>query len=276
MSTAAIMQPNQAYPSVADCLNTFLNPSIVNHANHSETKVRPKSRSSILPRVSSAQSDRAMFNHPVRLVIADDHPVVLCGLISLLGSKPPFTIVASCSSGTECISTLRKLQPDVALLDMSMPDVNGLQILDIVKAEELPTRIVFYSASMADRDLTAAAARGVHGILFKDCSPDALLHGLREVANGGRCLPIPLIDDALEREAQREDRSAAFSSLTDREYKAVLLVSAALSNKQIAHQLRVCEGTVKLHLHNVYGKLEVANRTALAALCIAGAWRNGL
>src|SRR5262249_32988317 len=104
--------------------------------------------------------------------------------------------------------------------------------------------------------------RGVHGILFKDCSPDALLHGLREVANGRKCLPIPLIDDALQREAQRQDRSAAFSSLTDREYELASLVSEGLSNKQIAHHLLVCEGTVKLHLHNVYGKVTVANRTA--------------
>src|SRR5262245_15864310 len=147
------------------------------------------SRSCSPPNGSSSQSDLVKFAHSERLVIADDHPVVLLGLIGLLGSKSPFTIVAGCSSGTECISTLRKLRPDIALLDVSMPDVNGLQILDIVKAEELPTRVVLYSASMADRDLAAAVVRGVHGILFKDCSPDDLLHGLREVASGRKWLP---------------------------------------------------------------------------------------
>jgi len=207
-----------------------------------------------------------MLDHPVRLVIADDHPIVLRGLVSLLGSNTPFTIVADCQSGTECIDVLRRLRPDIALLDASMPGVNGLQVLDIVKAENLPTRIVLYSASMGDRDLTAASARGAHGILFKDCSPETLLHGLCEVAEGRKYLPIRLIDNALQREAQREDRSVALSSLTDREYEVALLVSAGLTNKQIADHLSVCEGTVKLHLHKVYGKAAVANRTALAAL----------
>src|SRR5436305_12476638 len=84
-----------------------------------------------------SRTGAAMSKTPVRLVIADKHPVVLQGLISLLGSERTFTIVASCSNGTECVGIIRKLRPDVALLDMSMPGLNGLEILDIVRAEDL-------------------------------------------------------------------------------------------------------------------------------------------
>ena len=225
--------------------------------------MHPVSQSSI---VLTDSSSTTTSNTPVSLLIADDHPVVLLGLISLLGSKQPFTIVASCSNGTESISIIRKLRPHVALLDTSMPGPESFEILDIVRAEDLPTRIVLFSASITDRDVAAAAARGVHGVLFKDCSPDTLLRGLREVASGRKWLPVMLMNGVFQRETRQEDRSAAFGTLTDREYEAMLLVSTGLTNKQIARRLNICEGTVKLHLHNVYGKLAVSNRTALAAL----------
>jgi DNA-binding NarL/FixJ family response regulator len=210
-----------------------------------------------------------MFRTPVRLVIADDQPVVLHGLISLVGSDRSFTIVASCSNGTESISIIRTLRPDVALLDMSMPGLNGLEILAIVRAEDLPTRIVFLTASIQDHGVTAAAVRGVHGIVFKDCSPDALLHGLREVASGRKWLPTALIDGAVLSETEGEDRSAAFGALTDREREVMRLAAQGLSNKQIARHLNVCDGTIKVHLQNVYRKVAVRNRTALAALAIS-------
>jgi DNA-binding NarL/FixJ family response regulator len=219
--------------------------------------------------LAEAQRGTAMCRTPVRLVIADDQPVVLHGLISVVGSDRSFTIVASCSNGTESISIIRTLRPDVALLDMSMPGLNGLEILAIVRAEDLPTRIVFLTESIQDHDLTSAAVRGVHGIVFKDCSPDALLHGLREVASGRKWLPTALIDGAVQSETEGEDRFAAFGALTDREREVMRLAAEGLSNKQIARHLNVCDGTIKVHLQNVYRKVAVRNRTALAALAIS-------
>src|SRR5262249_10425548 len=160
---------------------------------------------------AKVQGSAVMFRTPVRLVIADDQPVVLHGLISLVGSDQSFTIVASSSNGTESIYIIRTLRPDVALLDMSMPGLNRPEIFAIVRAANLPTRIVFLTESIQDHDLTSAAVRGVHGVVFKDCSPDALLHGLRAVASGRKWLPTALIDDAV----QSEDRSVAFDALTD-------------------------------------------------------------
>ena len=207
-----------------------------------------------------------MFRAPVRLVIADDQPVVLHGLIGLVGSDASFTIVASCSNGTESINIIRRLRPDVALLDMSMPDLNGFEILAIVRAEDLPTRIVFLTETLQGHHLTSVAVRGLHGIVFKDCSTDALLHGLRAVASGQEWLPTALIDDGVKSEAEREDRSSAFGALTHREREVMRLAAEGLSNKQIARYLNVCDGTIKVHLQNVYRKIAVRNRTALAAL----------
>ena len=214
---------------------------------------------------SSGQFDTAALSSPVRLVISSHHPVMLEGLTCVLGSERLFTIVATCSSGIGCISMLRKLRPDVALIDISMPGLNGIEILDIVRAEDLPTRIVFLTASITDRDLTAAATRGAHGILFKNYSPGALLDGLREVASGRKCLPITLINGAGQCETEQKNGFLGFSALTGREREVMLLAAVGLPNKQIARHLNLGEGTVKVHLHNVYSKLGVRTRTSLAA-----------
>jgi DNA-binding NarL/FixJ family response regulator len=155
-----------------------------------------------------------------------------------------------------------------------MPGLDGLEILAIVRAEHLPTRIVLLTESIQDHDLTSAAVCGVHGIVFKDCSRDALLHVLRAVASGREWLPTALIDRAVQSETEREDRSATFDALTDREREVMRLAAEGLSNKQIARHLNVCDGTIKVHLQNVYRKVAVRNRTALAALALS--YRGGL
>jgi DNA-binding NarL/FixJ family response regulator len=190
---------------------------------------------------------------------------MLRGLHCLLDSQFPFTIVASCSTGADCINILREIQPDIALVDISLPGLKGLEILNTVRAEELSSRIVYLAASITDCELTEAAIRGAHGVLFKDYSSDALLHGLREVAGGRKCLPATLIDGAVQRETEQKNRFLGFRALTGREREVMLFAAAGLPNKQIARHLNLCEGTVKLHLHKVYCKMGVRNRSSLAA-----------
>jgi DNA-binding NarL/FixJ family response regulator len=120
-------------------------------------------------------------------------------------------------------------------------------------------------ASITDRDLTAAAIRGAHGVLFKDYSLTALLHGIREVASGRKCLPTTLIDDGVQSETEQKKRFLGFRALTGREREVMLFAAAGLPNKQIAHHLHLREGTVKSHLHNVYCKTGISNRTSLVA-----------
>jgi len=200
------------------------------------------------------------------VLVADCHPVVLQGLKSILRAKSGFRVVACCSDGTSCIEAIRSLVPDIAILDVSMPGLTGLEILAIAKAENLPTRLVFFIASVEDRKLTVSAA-GAYAVIMKDAAPEILVKSLRQVADGQRLLPLPSSDQVL-----REQRAASentLTMLTDREHQIMRLVSEGLSNKEIGRRLRISEGTIKVHLHHIYQKLEISNRTTLAALAIS-------
>jgi len=203
------------------------------------------------------------------LVIADGHPIVLRGLLNLLGSAGDFNVVATCSSGTECIRAIRQLRPQLALVDMAMPGLDGVEILGLVTSEQLPTRIVLLCASAEEYDLRHAAVRGAQGILFKNSTPDLLRQGLREVAFGRKWLPHTFVSGALGPQREQQNHAAAVPNLTDREQAVMLLASEGQSNKQIARHLGVVEGTIKMHLHNVYQKTAISNRTGLAALAIS-------
>jgi two-component system, NarL family, nitrate/nitrite response regulator NarL len=210
---------------------------------------------------------------PVSLIIADDHPVVLRGLKALIGEHEGFNLADSCSNGTECIKSIRQFRPDLALVDMNMPDPNGLQVLKAVAAEGLSTRIVFLAASPNDREILAAVAGGAFGIMLKESAPDTLINCLQAVAAGRRWLPSELVDGALERTRQaRAQFVSVDGALTQREREVMLLVADGLSNRDVGRRLNVSEGTVKVHLHSIYQKVAVNNRTALAKF--AGLYRD--
>ena len=203
------------------------------------------------------------------VVIADRHPVVLQGMIKTLRAEGGFKVVASCSDGRSCIEAIRNLLPDIAILDISMPGLTGLEILTIANSESLSTRLVFFTASIEDRELVMSAAAGAYGIIPKDVELEILVRSLRQVADGQRLLPLPSPDQA----GSREQRNIAVSDnaltvLTEREQQIMRLVSEGLSNKEIGRRLNISDGTIKQHLHHIYQKLEISNRTVLAALAI--------
>jgi DNA-binding NarL/FixJ family response regulator len=206
----------------------------------------------------------------ISVVIADRHPVVLLGLTNLLGSENGFNVVASCNDGTSCIEAIRSFLPDIAIFDSSMPGLSGLEILAIANSENLPTRLVFFTASIEDRELVVSAAEGAYGVIPKDVTPDILVQSLRQVADGQRLLPLPSSDQT---ETQARGSIAIAESvltvLTDRERQIMGLVSEGLSNKEIGRRLNIADGTIKVHLHHIFQKLEISNRTVLAALAIS-------
>ena len=206
----------------------------------------------------------------VRVVIADRHPVVLQGLMNLLGAGSGFKVVASCGDGTSCIEAIRQLVPDIAIFDISLPGLTGLEILDIANAESLPTRLVVFTVAIEDRELVMSAAAGAYGVIAKDATPEFLLQALRQVADGQRLLPLPSSNQVVSRQPE----SSTFAEnvmivLTDRERQIMRLVSEGLSNKEIGRRLNIADGTIKVHLHHIFQKLEISNRTLLAALAVA-------
>jgi len=206
------------------------------------------------------------------LVIADRHPVVLRGLTSVLGARNGFKIVASCIDGPSCIEAIRRLVPDIAILDISMPGLTGLEILTIANSERISTRLVFFTAFVHDRELVMAGAGGAYGIIQKEVALENLVQSLRQVAAGQRLLPLRSPGQAVSWEQKRANIAISenvLTVLTERERQIVALVSEGLSNKEIGRQLNLADGTIKVHLHHIFQKLEISNRTVLAAFAIS-------
>ena|SRR5215207_6432967 len=213
-----------------------------------------------------------MSQSRLSVLVADDHPVVLRGLVDVLQSAGEIEVVAACKDGLAAIEAIRKLAPDVAVLDIAMPSYPGLAILESISAEHSDTKVVFLTASIADDQILAAISHGAKGIMFKDSAPEDLIDSVRRIAGGGTWFVPDLIDAALERETGRRLRVDRIrQTLTTREREVMRLVAVGLSNKEVARRLDLSEGTVKIHLHNIYQKIGVANRTALTAFTLAHA-----
>jgi two-component system nitrate/nitrite response regulator NarL len=180
------------------------------------------------------------------------------------------SILAECHDGIAALQSIRQFAPDIAVLDIAMPGLNGLEVLASIVGEGLNTKVMFLTAFASDERILAAIAHGAKGIMLKDATPDSLVECIRNVAAGKQWFPIEVVEIALKRDAGRRSNSEDFvRKLTPREKQIAILVADGLSNKTIARRFDLTEGTVKVHLHNIYEKLEVPNRTALTALAIA-------
>jgi len=199
----------------------------------------------------------------IKVIIADDHPVVLHGLVTLLSGEPDFRVIAACEDGARALEAIFKHAPDIALIDLRLPKMSGLQVLEKASKQIQSTRIVILTAFSDDRDVLLAISRGVHGILMKDSVANTLIQNLRRVNSGDRCIPAGLIAMELERQAEAV---SVGQSLTSRERDVLRLIAQGQSNKRVAEQLQICEGTLKLHLHHIYEKTGLRNRSELMKL----------
>jgi len=204
----------------------------------------------------------------VRVVIADRHPVILQGLSSVLEVQRDFRVVARCGDGASCVDAIRNFLPDIVLLGVSMPDISGLEILAIARSENLAVRLVFFTAPVEEHDLRMLAAGGAHAVISNEVDTEILVQTLRQVADGQSLLQSPSADQLMGRE-QSVAAEKAVTMLTERERQIMRLVSEGLSNKEIGRRLGLTDGTIKVHLHHIFQKLDVGNRTALAALAIS-------
>lgn len=201
----------------------------------------------------------------IRLILADDHPIVLDGLVQLFRVEPDFEVVARCRDGEEALREVRAHRPDVLVLDVRMPRMDGLQVLRKVRQEELGTRVVLLTAAVEEEQLVEALQLGVGGVVLKEMAPHLLLEAVREVHGGGSWLDKGSVSRIVTKLLhQDEGRKEAAQLLTPRELEIVRMVARGLRNRAIAEQLLISEGTVKIHLHNIYQKLAVDGRLELA------------
>jgi DNA-binding NarL/FixJ family response regulator len=200
----------------------------------------------------------------INLVLADDHPIILDGLENLFSLEKDFKVVARCTDGIAALDAVRLYRPHILVLDIRMPGKDGLEVARQVQIEELPTRVVLLTAEIEEQDLLEAIRLGVQGIVLKEMAPQLLLQCLRKVHSGQQWFERGATRQALENMLRRESgtRKAA-ALLTPREIEIVRMVAHGLRNKEIAGKLFISEGTVKIHLHNIYEKLEVNSRMAL-------------
>lgn len=201
----------------------------------------------------------------IRIVIADRHPIVLQGIRSVLAAQPDFAVVASCSDSASCIEAIRFLAPDVALVDAALHDFNRQQILAPANPVGRRAPIIFFAGITSDSELQRLALDGGCIVLSKDSDEEMLVATLRKVAQSqaaasprtGHVSGEPRVGEKL------------LTQLTDRERQIMRLVSEGLSNKEIGRRLNLADGTIKVHLHHIFQKLDITNRTVLAALAIS-------
>jgi DNA-binding NarL/FixJ family response regulator len=199
----------------------------------------------------------------IRLVLADDHRIILEGLEQLFGREKDFEVVATATTGENAIKAVRQQRPDVLVLDIRMPEGDGLWVLKQVHSEKLPTRVVLLTATLDEDEVLDAMHSGVSGLVLKEAAAVNLVDTVRRVHRGERALEPTLVNRALDRLAQREEAKKIVELLSRRETEIVKMVAAGLRNKEIAVKLSIGEGTVKTHLHTIYEKLGVHGRVEL-------------
>jgi DNA-binding NarL/FixJ family response regulator len=208
----------------------------------------------------------------IRVLLVDDHPLFRKGIASLLSSEPGFEVLGEASDGQEAIEKARDLMPDVILMDISMPGVNGLEATQRIKQEIPYVRIVILTVSDEDQNLFEAIKSGAQGYLLKKIEPQTLFQTLRGVLEGeaplSRVMATKLLAEfARQRRAASEPRTPT-ATLTEREKEVLGLLAAGKTNKEIAGALGIAENTVKNHLKNILEKLHLENRVQAATFAL--------
>lgn len=196
----------------------------------------------------------------IRILVIDDHPVVRDGLVAMLGTQPDFEVIGELGSGSEAVTHALELRPDVMLLDMELPGMDGVEVTRRVRQQAPDVRIVVFTAFDRDEQIVGAIRAGAGGYLLKGTPRDEVFRAIRVVHAGGSLIE-PLVASKLLRQL-RDDLNA----LTGREAEVLQLLARGNSNRSIAKTLFVSERTVKFHVSSILAKLGVSNRTQAAAV----------
>jgi two-component system nitrate/nitrite response regulator NarL len=206
----------------------------------------------------------------VRILVADDHAIFRDGLRKLLEGAEDVQIVGEASNGVEATKMLAKLKPDILLLDLRMPEKDGLGVLEEINFDSIQTRVIVLTAAEDDRDVVRAMRLGARGVVLKQSASDLLLKSIRKVADGEIWLDNRMtaeVIDAFKKSAEAGQRREK-PLLSDREKEIVQLVAQGFRNREIGEKLFISEQTVKNHLHNIFDKLGVSDRLELALYAI--------
>ncbi len=203
----------------------------------------------------------------IRIVIADDHPIVREGIRTLLATEPGMLCVGEASDGAAAVALYREPRPDVVLIDLIMPNQDGISAIREIKSIDPLARILVLTSFLQDEKLFPAIKAGALGYLLKDSSPQELLSAIRQVARGGLSLH-PLVARQVIQELGEPSKGPVTEPLSDREEEVLQLLADGRSNQEIADQLAISERTVRNHVGSILAKLHLANRTQAALYAV--------
>jgi DNA-binding NarL/FixJ family response regulator len=208
-------------------------------------------------RDDTAASDGA----PIRVLVADDHPVVRSGLAGVIGLQPELTLVGEAANGRQALERFREHRPDVVLMDLRMPNMDGVSAIEAIRAEFPDARILALTTYDGDVDIHRALEAGARGYLIKDMLLTDVLGAIRAVHRGERVIPTAV--------AAKLAEFTPRADLTQREVEVLQLVARGLSNRDVAGVIGRTDETVKVHLKNIFAKLGVADRTEAVTLALS-------
>ncbi len=205
---------------------------------------------------------------PIRILVADDHPIVRDGLISILGTQADFDVVGKAGDGQETIAEVGKLHPDVLLLDLEMPLMDGVETLRHLRDSHAKVRTIVFTAFDTDERIVGAVQAGAQGYLLKGVPREEIFNAIRVVHAGGSLLQPVVASKLLKQVSAEHKPQPEMDALTPREQHVLKLLTQGLQNKEIAAELVITERTVKFYVSSILSKLGAGNRTEAVTLAV--------
>jgi NarL family two-component system response regulator LiaR len=211
-----------------------------------------------------AGANAVTSNGTIRVLIADDHAIVRKGICALLATEPGIAVVGEAQDGQEAIDKARLLQPDVILMDLIMPGLDGLAAIRHLAARQPEARVLVLTSFDGDEQVFPAIKAGALGYLLKDSGPEELVDAIQQVHHGRSSLHPVIARKLLQQLSPATERASALDLLTEREMEVLRLVAGGFSNRDISDQLIISEATVRTHVSSILSKLNLCSRTQAA------------